>query len=85
MGWVRGNPRALFVLFFSFAIFLTGSIYSTWQAAMRAGLGEALIVLAQVAALSFVLLILGRILWVTAGRSSPGCLRRADGDAERPP
>ena len=74
MGWVRGNPRALLILFFAFAVFLSGSLSASFDVLARTGgpLSVAALV-SQFAALSFVLLILGRILWVTGGykRAAP--------------
>ncbi len=66
MGWLRGNPRALLITFFSLAVFFTGSLYSI---AGRVQFGndplDTLTTLALGISLLFVLLILMRILWVT--------------------
>ncbi len=64
---VRGNPRALMTLFFSLAVFLTGSLYATWGTAIDGNPFTLTIIAAQALALAFVFLVLARILWVTAG------------------
>lgn len=66
MGWLRGNPRALLITFFTLAVFFTGGLYSV---AGRAQFGtdplETLTTLALGISLLSVFLILMRILWMT--------------------
>jgi len=65
MGWIRGHPRNLMLLFFSLATLLTGGLYSfrDWQSAGATPLHSTLAIAALSVALAFVLLILVRIVW----------------------
>ena len=82
MGRIRGNPPALMMLFFSFAVFLTGSLYATWGTAVDGNVLTLMIAAVQVSALAFVFLVLGRILWVMAGLRVQG-QPAADSEAEK--
>ncbi len=65
MGRIRGNPRALLLLFFVLATFLTGTLYSIRDLPLAVGTSTtmAFAISALLVALAFVLLILGRIIW----------------------
>lgn len=70
MAWLRGNPGSLLIAFFTLAVFFTGGLYSVSGRARFGGDPfDTLTVLALGISLLFVLVILMRILWVTA-RSS---------------
>lgn len=67
MGWIRGRPRALLILFFSLAVFLTGSISAiSGEALAERGIWPAITLASLLVALSFALLVLGRVLWITS-------------------
>jgi|GEM_PF-2464007 len=65
MGWIRGNPLALTILFFALAVFAAGYLPVAWEGAMS-GSGTATLTFALLSSsLLFALLVLARILWVT--------------------
>lgn len=68
---IRGNPRVLLLLFFSFAVFFTGTLYETGESALSTRDPISLsTVLALASGLVFVLAILGRILWLTSPKAT---------------
>lgn len=72
MGWIRGNPRGLLLAFFTLAVFLTGSIFSTWDwSAAQRDIAAAFTMAALISALAFALTVLLRILWVAHQSAGP--------------
>jgi hypothetical protein len=71
MSLIRGNPVTLVALFFGAAVFLTGGLYAYFPTAMeRHDLVSMILVSALSLSLLLTMVILTRILWVTARSAS---------------
>ncbi len=71
MGIIRGNPVTLVALFFGAAVFLTGGLYAYFPIAVRdSSVVSVAIMFALGLSLLFTMMVLARVLWISARSTS---------------